>query len=382
MSNTTEHIYLDYNATAPLRPEVKKYIENTLSDFGNPSSTHAYGRMAREKVDIARDDLAIALGALPEQVIFTSGGTEANMLAILGGNYDTHLVSSVCHPSIMKAKEDSLWIPVDDHGLIEIDYLESMLEKASGKTLVSIALVNNETGVIQDISTIIDILKKYNALLHIDAVQAFGKIPLNFSTLAVDFMSISAHKVGGCHGAGALIVKDKSIIRPLQRGGGQEFGYRSGTENVMAIGALGQLAKNIETLIAEQVNLAKLRDDMECQIKEITQGCQGNDQKTLFIGQDVTRVANTSNLTMPGVDAYQQLMHFDLNNIAVSPGSACSSGKVAVSHILQALGIKEKIARTAIRVSLGWNTRKNEIEKFILCWKQLYDAQHNKKKVA
>ena len=342
--------YLDHNATSPLRPSVKAAMAAAMEVGGNASSVHAEGRAARKLMDDAREKLAFWLGCLPQMIIFTSGGTEANNMALHGVVVDRVLVSAVEHPSVMAAAKASgktvEVIPVDKFGRVELAALEKML--VGSKALVSVMIANNETGVIQPIHDIAALVHAAGSLLHVDAVQAVGKRQVNFGLLGVDLMTVAAHKVGGPTGIGALIIRDGSVVEPLLQGGGQELRRRAGTENLINIAGFAALADEAQ-LDTHDLN-AKLEAALE---------------GAAIFGDGVERLSNTTYFAMPGLSAETLLMKYDLEGVAVSSGSACSSGKVGPSHVLQAMSVPADLARAAIRISLGWNTTEADINHFI-----------------
>ena len=362
----TDTIYLDFNATAPVRPAVLQAMTAVMAQAGNPSSVHQYGRTARNRVEEARRQLAKLVNCKPQEVIFTSGGTEANNLA-LGAISDRPLmVSAIEHDSILSvAGNDTRLLAVDIEGRLKLDALESSLDALNTPALLSVMLANNETGVIQSISDIREIAGRYGAFLHCDAIQAVGKTAVDFKALDVDMMSISAHKFGGPQGVGALIVREGIPITSLVKGGGQELGRRAGTENVAGIVGLGVAAQIAFDTLAEYEHVEVLRDKMEAAIHDIS-------PETVFYGQNTRRLPNTSTLSMPAVPSELQVMSLDLAGIAVSAGSACSSGKVKASHVLIAMGASEEEAGSAIRVSLGWSTTEDDVAFFVENWGKLY----------
>ena len=317
---------------------------------GNASSVHAEGRAARKLMDDAREALAFKLGALPQMITFTGGGTEANNMALRGVAVERILVSAIEHPSVLAAARASgkpvEIVPVDGQGCIDMAALGKLL--AGPKALVSIMLANNETGVVQDISALAPRVSAAGHVLHIDAVQAFGKMPVNFGLLACDLLTIGAHKVGGPTGIGALVIRDGQVIEPLLLGGGQELRRRAGTENIPAIAGFAALSGE------PMLGTAELRSTLE----------QGLNDAVIF-SSEAERISNTSCFSIPGFTAETLLMKYDLEGIAVSSGSACSSGKVTRSHVLEAMGVAPEIARGAIRVSLGWNTTQADIQRFL-----------------
>jgi cysteine desulfurase len=342
--------YLDHNATSPLRPSVKAAMLKVMEQGGNASSIHAEGRAAHKIMDDAREAIAVKLGCLTQMIVFTSGGTEANNMVLRGVNVERILVSAIEHPSVLAAAKASGRpvdiIPVDDQGQVDLTTLDKLL--AGPKALVSIMLANNETGIVQDMGTIASRISVAGHLLHVDAVQAFGKIPVNFGLLGCDFLTIGAHKVGGPTGIGALVIREGLVVEPLLNGGGQEQRRRAGTENIPAIAGFGALAT--EPLLDQSMLRGKLEIGLE--------------GATIFSNK-ATRLSNTSCFALPGLKAESLLMNYDLEGIAVSSGSACSSGKVQQSHVLQAMGVEPALAGAALRISLGWNTAEADINYFI-----------------
>ena len=365
MTAVTNAIYLDHNATAPLRPEAREAMIRALSVTGNPSSVHGFGRAARRLVEEGREAVAALVGTSPAQVVFTSGGTEANAMALggLAGAGRRIVVSAVEHPSVLKAQDATL-VPALPDGRMALESLDEVLTDA-GPALVSLMAANNETGVIQPLAEAVGIARRHGALVHCDAIQATGKIPIDFNTLDVDMLSLSAHKIGGPPGVGALVLRDGVVVPPLMRGGGQERGRRAGTENVPGIAGFGAAARAAQAGLDAFAGLARLRDGMERRVLEICPSAE-------IFGRDAPRLANTSCVSMPGVPAETQIMAFDLAGIAVSAGSACSSGKVAASHVLAAMGVDDDRASTAIRVSLGWDSDASEIDAFVTAWTAIY----------
>jgi cysteine desulfurase len=357
--------YLDHNATSPLRPEVKAAMLAAMEVAGNPSSVHGEGRAARKLMDDAREKLAFRLGCLPQMITFTSGGTEANNMAINGVAVERILVSAIEHPCVLAAAKASdkpvEIIPVDDQGRLRLEVLEKML--VGPKALISVMHANNETGIIQDINGISQLIQNTEHLFHVDAVQSFGKMSVNFGLLGVDLLTVAAHKVGGPKGIGALVIRDGLVVDPLLQGGGQELRRRAGTENILAIAGFGALAA------LENVDCNDLTDLLD-------KGLEGQ----IIFSNSRARLHNTTCFAMPGMAAETALMNFDLEGIAVSSGSACSSGKVGRSNVLEAMGVAPEISANAIRVSLGWNTTAEDITKFIAVYRKL--NQRSKAKAA
>lgn len=350
-------IYLDYNATAPLRDAAFATMSEVLRQAGNPSSVHRQGRSARRLIEEAREIVAAAVGAVPNGVIFTSGGTEANNLALSAFPGRRILASAVEHPSILKGKTDAV-VPVDRFGLIDLAALDEILSADKTPALLALMLANNETGVIQPLAEAAALAHRYGALVHGDAIQALGKLPVDIAALGLDSLSLSAHKIGGPQGVGALVLADPdSDITSLIVGGGQERRHRAGTENVAGIAGFGAAIADLGDIAAEAARLAALRDRIEKHALDSLPGV------TIF-GRKVGRLPNTSCLALPKVSAQTLLMALDLAGIAVSAGSACSSGKLSPSPVLLAMGESEKAA-AAIRLSLGWATTESEVGVFL-----------------
>ncbi|HYM73314.1 MAG TPA: cysteine desulfurase family protein [Stellaceae bacterium] len=349
--------YLDWNATAPLRPEAAAAIGEALASCGNPSSVHRRGREARRRVERARAAVGALVGAAADGVTFTSGGTEANHLAILGSGRARVLVSAVEHSSALQAVPEAERLPVDGNGIVDLAALAALLDADTRPALVSVMLANNETGTIQPVSEIAAIAHKRGALFHCDAVQAAGKIPVSLAEIGADFLTLSAHKIGGPAGIGALVSAGLEPT-PLQRGGGQERNRRAGTENLTGIAGFAAAADAADITEYDRVRL--LRDRLEAALPD-----------AVVIGAATARLPNTSALAMPGVPAETQVIAFDLDGVMVSAGAACSSGKVGPSHVLAAMGVAPEIAGATIRVSLGWSTTAADIGHFIDAWTAL-----------
>jgi len=363
----TQRAYLDWNATAPLRPEARAAMIAAL-EAANASSVHAEGRAARALIEKARAAVAALVGASPADVTFTSGATEANMLALtptVDGPRDRLFVSAVEHPSVRSggrfAADCVDELPVDGDGIVDLAALARALGRAK-RPLVSVMLANNETGVLQPIRPIADIVHAAGGLLHVDAVQAPGRIECRIEELGADLMTISSHKLGGPQGAGALIRRGDLRLEPLIKGGGQERGLRAGTENVPAIAAFG--AACAASTLADAPRMAGLRDRLEAAILAAT-------PDAVIFGAKVARLPNTTLFAVPGLKAETAIIAFDLAGVALSSGSACSSGKVSASHVLAAMGIAPALARGAVRVSIGWSTTEADLERFLGTWKKL-----------
>jgi len=357
-----EPIYLDYNATAPVRPEAARAAGDAMTAVGNASSVHRFGRDARRRVEHAREQVAGLVGATPAQVVFTAGGTEANNLALGAHAGRRVLVAAVEHDSVLRTLPDAEVLPVDADGRVDLDALRGMLAAEPSPALISVMLANNETGVIQPVAEIAALAREHGARVHCDAVQAAGKIPVDVGALDVDLLTLSAHKLGGPQGAGALVVTDDRPLMPHMRGGGQERGYRAGTENVPAIAGFGVAAG---MALAERDHMRTLGDWRA----RLEAEAAAHAPDVVIHGAGAPRLPNTTCIGLPGVAAETQLMKLDLAGIAVSSGSACSSGKVHDSHVLTAMGAAEP--GTAIRVSMGWNTRAADLDRFLEVWSRL-----------
>ncbi|MCA0247415.1 MAG: cysteine desulfurase [Proteobacteria bacterium] len=355
--------YLDHNATSPLRPAAFESMVEVLRAGGNPSSVHAAGRKARAAVETARRQVAALVGALPGEIVFTSGGTEANNLALSGAGRRRVLVSAVEHDSVLRAVPGAEIVGVDGNGVVDLAALERALGASAGEpALVSVMLVNNETGVLQPIADVVRLARAAGALVHCDAVQAAGKVPVEVHGLGVDYLSLSAHKLGGPTGVGALMVRDGAPFATDRRGGGQESNRRAGTENVAGIAGFGVAAQEAAD---GGRDLAGWRDRIELSLVQIA-------PQTRVFGAGAARVGNTSCLSMPGVPAETQVMALDLAGVCIGAGAACSSGKVQRSAVLAAMGVPVEEAGSAIRISLGWNTELADIERLIAAWRDLY----------
>lgn len=362
---TQKRIYLDHNATTPLKPMAKKAMEAALDLPGNASSVHKAGREARRLIETARVQVAALVNADPRAVIvFTSGATEANNMALRGSGCQRVIASAIEHPSVLSMPGVEM-APVLTDGTLDIAALDTMLEGNDRPTLLSVMLVNNETGVIQPIEAVVEIAKRRGALVHCDAVQAVGRIPVDIQRLGVDYLSLSAHKMGGPQGAGCLIMANCVNASPLFLGGGQEKGLRAGTENVAAIAGFGMAAELAVQDMAGMQSLAALRDGLEQKLVQLAPDIR-------FLGKTAQRVSNTSLFAVPGMPAEMQLIALDMEGICVSNGSACASGTVKVSHVLSAMGVAADEAQCAIRVSLGWNSTPEDVECFLSVWEKIY----------
>ncbi|MCB9945190.1 MAG: cysteine desulfurase [Geminicoccaceae bacterium] len=324
---------------------------------GNPSSVHVFGRRSRAALERARRVIARAVGGPSAGTILTSGATEANGLALAQAGGGPILTSAIEHPSVLDAR-DALRLGCNGDGLVDPDDLAVAMERYH-PALVSVMLANNEIGTVQPMEALAAIVHEYDALLHVDAVQALGRMDVDMSGLGADMLSISAHKIGGPKGVGALVVRDGLDIAPNMRGGGQEQRRRSGTEHVA--GAMGFAAAIDAIDSRERERIRQLRDALENALAG----------EAVIVARQAPRIPNTSAIAMPGVTSAIQVMSLDLDGVAVSSGSACSSGKVSRSHVLEAMGVDEAIISSTIRVSLGWDTSDRDIECFIEAWRRV-----------
>ena len=384
-----ERAYFDWNATAPLREAAWEAWQQALAVPGNPSSIHSEGRAARRLVEEAREAVARLAGAAWADVIFTASGTEANALALTPAietatekrPRDRLFISAIEHSSVRTggrfAPEAVEELPVDADGRLDLATIGQALARAS-RPLVSIMLANNETGVIQPVAEAAALVHAAGGLLHVDAVQAAGRIPCEMGALGADLLTLSAHKIGGPKGVGALIraSDDIHIADPLIRGGGQERGLRAGTENVAGIAAFGAAAAVASTQAgAEAAAMLVLRNRLEAELKAVT-------PQAVIFGENAARLPNTTLFAHAGMKAETAVIAFDLEGVAVSSGAACSSGKVQPSHVLAAMGISPALTKAAVRVSLGWTTTEADVVRFIDAWRKLGTALSNGQSVA
>ena len=360
-------IYADYNATAPLRPEAKGAVLRALEITGNPSSVHGEGRKARALVEGAREAVAAAIGACRDDIAFTSGGTEAVGAALRGALAASDAVliaSAIEHDAVASIATTGVTWPVSAGGAVDLGWLKDRVAELTrdGKhPLVSLMLVNNETGVIQPVAEAAEIVHAAGGLIHCDAIQALGKITTSVIDLDVDYLSISAHKIGGPQGVGAFYVKPGAPFRAVQTGGGQEFGRRAGTENVAGIAGFGAAVSAAEAGLADYQALGVARDRMESALKRAAPALQVH-------GETAPRVAGVSCFGVEGLPSETQIMGLDLAGFAVSAGSACSSGKVKPSRVLTAMGLSDTAARSAIRASFGWASKPEDFDALANAW--------------
>ena len=361
--------YLDYNATAPLCREAKAAMIAALDVTGNPSSVHSEGRAARGVIEKARESVARLVGAKPSEVVFTSGATESNAW-VMAQPWDTIFVSGIEHDSVLataranRATVVTLSTGADGRVAVEEIAARVLAGPPTGRTLIALQLANNETGVLQDVADVAGFAREHGLYVHTDAVQAPGRVAVEFASLNVDTLSLSAHKLGGPKGIGALIIRDHLDLEPLLRGGGQERRRRAGTENLAAIAGFGAAADVALAELANASRIAVLRDKLEAAARAIA-------PQTVIVGEGSPRLGNTSSLALPGKLAETLVIRMDLAGLAVSAGSACSSGKVGASHVLEAMGLPREIAGSTIRVSLGPQTTEDDIAAFIAAWKTI-----------
>lgn len=375
-------VYLDYNATAPIRPEAATAIAHALAIGGNPSSVHAAGRTARAVVEKARGEVAALVSVVPGSVTFTSGGTESNALAIdsaIAAGARRPIVCMTEHASVMEGALAAGHIvegwPVHSDGTADLEWLAARLKDwnpADGRPFVALSLANNETGVIQPVAEVARLVREANGWLHVDAVQAVGKIAVDFNALGADTLSISGHKLGGPQGVGALVSGPRITVSRRIHGGGQERGRRAGTENVPGIAGLGAAAsaamRDLETFEGQ----ADVRDGAQQLLAEAAD--------IIVFGEGAPRLPNVLCFASTGFDAQQQVMALDLDGVMVSAGAACSSGKVSASKVLIAMG-HEPLAGCAIRVSGGWATTLEDWDRFVSVWLSVH-ARHRARRSA
>jgi len=378
MARRFDPIYLDHNAGAPLRLSAREAMVEILSDTGNASSVHSHGRKARSRIETAREQVARLCGARTRAVTFTSGGTEANMTALSSVwqdqgapvYLDKLFKSAVEHPSVLTggrfAVEDQVVLGVDSQGRVRPDELEQAV-KGAETSLISVMAANNETGVLQPLAEIGAIARAYGHFFHVDAVQAAGRMPIDMEAWQADAVTLSAHKFGGPQGTGAVVVQSTARVpSPLMVGGGQENWRRGGSENVAAIAVFGAAAQEALEEGTGARHFAKMKSELETGLRDL---CPG----TVIFGETAERLANTTCFAVPGIPAETALIAFDLEGISVSSGSACSSGKVSVSHVLTAMDVGEDLARCALRISSGWNTTGVEMDRFLEVWPKIVE---------
>ena len=366
----TQRVYLDHNATVPIRPEVLDTMSEVLQIGGNASSVHAEGRKARQFLEVARENIATFVDGETGGVIFTGGGTEACNLALQTrktpkGVIRRILVSSIEHAAVLAPLDDLTenedisvtHLPVSEQGVVDLKALSTALEDPS-PALVVVMAANNETGVIQPIAEIGAMVRSHGSLFFCDAIQAAGKIPLSMKGMNIDILSLSAHKIGGAAGVGALVVRDGIVLKPLLRGGGQELRRRAGTENLAGCVGFGLAARLAMQGLSSYSNLSTLRDDLESQLAD-------SFPEISIFAESTNRLPNTSCFALPDMRAETMVMSLDLAGIAVSSGAACSSGKVTRSHVLEAMGVSHNLLEGTIRISLGHTNTVSDIHQLI-----------------
>ncbi|MBD9387882.1 cysteine desulfurase [Agrobacterium sp. AGB01] len=378
MANTSR-IYLDWNATAPLLPCVRDALLHAFDLSGNPSSVHKEGRAARMAVESARRNVANLVGAQASHVVFTSGATEAANLVLtpdykmgrsalrIGKLY----VSAIEHPAVREggrfSKDNVTEVPVTSDGVLDLDALKKLLEdhdKTTGLPMVAVMLVNNETGIVQPVAEAARLVHAAGGLMVVDAVQAAGRLPIDIQALDADFLFVSSHKIGGPKGVGALVTRGEAMMpKALIHGGGQEKGHRSGTENTTAIIGFGAAAAFVlDGLVERNAAIATLRERLETGMRKAA-------VDVIIHGAEVERVANTTFFTLPSLKAETGQIAFDIEGIALSAGSACSSGKVGESHVLTAMGKDPKLG--GLRISLGVSTSEAEIDQALAAFEKI-----------
>jgi cysteine desulfurase len=386
---TNTRTYLDHNATTPLRAEARVAMVSALDLCGSASSIHGDGRAVRKLIEVARHEVAALIGAQAKNVVFCGSATEANNMALcLDWQRDgkTPLrrlaVSAVEHVSVLngaRVAEDFISIlPVNDQGLVDLAGVKTLLDQWQSEGvsgLVSVMLANNETGVVQPVKAVADLVHAAGGLVHCDAAQAAGKIAFSINDIGADLLTLSSHKLGGPLGAGALVLASEvaHLANPLLRGGGQEKGRRAGTENAPAIAGFGAAATAALHHLAEYGSHAsRLRDELEARLRD-------GSGKIVFFGEGAQRLPNTSCFAELGMAAETMLIALDLEGISVSSGSACSSGKVKISHVLMAMGVEQELASCAIRVSLGRDASAEDIKFLVTVWTRLRKSLHERK---
>lgn len=393
----TKRVYLDYNATAPLRDIARESMINVLNQVGNASSVHEEGRRARAVIETAREQVAALINVSPKFIVFTGGGTEANMTALSpelvaankpGSNPEDIVlfISEIEHPCVLSGgrfRSDKIRkLPVSGEGVVILSDLEEILttfkkENPDTPFLVSVMLANNETGAIQPVPAIAELVHEHGGLLHTDAVQCAGKIAIDCQTLGADLISLSAHKTGGPQGVGALALGSGKLVigQPVLKGGGQELNRRAGTENVAGIAGFGAAAEEAANELGAIKEIERLRDRLESELLVAAP------ELTIF-ANNIERLPNTSCIAVAGLTAETLLIALDLKGIAVSSGSACSSGKVDSSHVLKAMGVDGDLLQSAIRISLGWNSKEQDVDRFVTAWTDIYKKFRNSRAAA
>ncbi len=368
-------IYLDFNATAPTRPEVIDAMAEAMRAGGNASSVHATGRAARALVEEARRRVAALVNASAENVIFVGSGTEANNQVLRCAGRPKLIISAIEHESVLFARDDAIMVPVHANGVVDLEALEALLARTDGAAIVSVMAANNETGILQPIADITRLAHDHGALMHSDTIQAAGKIPVDMPALGADFLSLSAHKIGGPQGVGAVICRDRSLLARFVHGGGHEGGLRAGTENVAGIAGFGVAAVSARAGLEQFAALGAQRDALERRMADLVPG-------VAVFGHDQGRLPNTSKIATQGLSSETQVMGLDLAGIAISAGSACAAGRIEAPYVLTAMGVAEELAICAVRVSLGWTTTSDHIDRFMVAWHALHERAHSRSSTA
>lgn len=359
-------VYLDYNATAPIKSKIRDIIIEVMTNEGNASSVHGYGRRARKYIEDARNQVADLCSVKSNQIIFTSGATES-INTVLNSYRDKRvLVSAIEHPAVLSCAPHAEIIPVTSDGVIDIDAYKKLLGEGEPPELVCVMLVNSEIGVIQPVEEISRLAHDHGALFLCDAVQGAGRIDISMDNLGADYMVLSAHKMAGPQGVGALITKESLDTPKFMLGGGQEKNSRAGTYNTAGIAGMGLAAKLAKEEFADYQKIGMLRDELENKIRQLSNNI------TIY-GENSPRVVNTCNVGLKNVPAQTQMMALDLDGVAVSSGSACSSGSFKPSHVLTAMGVGEEDAKSALRISLGWATTSADINAFLESYKNIIE---------
>ncbi len=382
-----ERTYFDYNASAPLLDCAREAMFDALSTVGNASSIHFDGRNARKLVENARRQLAALIDADPANIVFTSGATEAAnhvLSPIIRAGGQELAISKIYagateHPCVFNGGRlgvDAVeHIPVHENGIVDTHALDSALEDhdfGAGSALVAVQYANSETGIIQPVIAIAEIVHKHECFLVVDAVQALGKTEFSVAETEADFVILSSHKIGGPQGAGALVLANGALSpKPLLSGGGQESYHRGGTENVAAIVGFGAACEWHQENLTENIKKYSLRDSIETGLSTISLEAGNEISSPVFFGKSERRLGNTSCFAVEGIKAETALVALDLEGISVSSGSACSSGKVKQSHVLKAMGANDKEMAGALRVSVGWNSTQEEADRFLNAWKTI-----------
>lgn len=373
--------YLDFNATSPLNPHAREAMMGALSAFGNPSSVHAEGREARRQLELARSQVAQAFGVKSANIVFNSGASEgaSHVLSpeILAGGAPIPVsrlyVSAIEHPCVLSGGrfDDTAvqTLPVTEAGILDLNALERALnshDASQGAAMVAVMAANNETGAVQPLERISELVHAAGAFLMVDAVQALGKLPFDMASTGAHFAIVSSHKIGGPRGAGAVLFADDSILpTPLIPGGAQENQHRAGTENLPAIAGFAAALKSLDIGAENLSRMADIRDSMERDVSTICNSAGNKVGEPVFFASESPRLANTSCFAIPGLRAETALISLDLDGIAVSSGSACTSGRVGRSHVLVAMGVEDELAQGALRVSLGPDTTKDDTGRFL-----------------